>query len=137
MVLTNKIVNQAIELGFSFDEDIKSTDTIKDLSKLIWEYFEINKRLLPQLEQECVVYRDDLTQYASFKGQVISGDIIDFSKYETEAPTTKIYHTTFVGIDSDGGVVLYKLYTRNKETPHNAPEGYYWDVEFKRHLKIY
>jgi len=31
MVLTNKIVNQAIELGFSFEEDIKSTDTIKDI----------------------------------------------------------------------------------------------------------
>lgn len=133
-VLKNKIIAQAFELGFSF-EDIDHDLTLEELNGLIYDFFNENSHRLERLEDECEVIGNDRTQHVSYGDFWADGELVDWSANWHNSPDTKVFHSDFIMEDkTDGLMKCMHLYYLVGETDYNAPEGYYFCKKSNRHV---
>lgn len=132
--ITTALLTQAIELGFDFNQFSKS-DTLQDVSEMLWDYLVENSDRLPQIEDECEVNSHGKIQSVSYGEYLISGDIVDFSQHWHKPADTKVFHSDFTFIDIDGlakHVSLYYLVGKTKYNQEKAENTY--DVVFDDHF---
>lgn len=126
--ITNALLTQAIELGFDFNQ-FSNTDTLQDVSEMLWDFIKENSDKLPQIEDECEVNSHGKIQSVSYGDYLISGDIVDFSQHWHKPADTKVFHSDFVFIDPiDGLAKNVNLYYLVGETEYNKIDTY--DVVF-------
>jgi hypothetical protein len=118
MKTTNKIISQAISLGFDFEE-ISNDSTMADIQEILREFFNDNCELLPQLEDECEVINNGRSQHVSYRDWWCDGEIVDHSAHWHKSPDTKIYHSSFV-MEKDGQMVNMNLYYIVGQTDFNT-----------------
>lgn len=129
----NKIIQQAISLGFDFEQFTDDT-TVDEISQSMLDFFSENSEKLERIEDECEVSSDGRSQYVSYGDFTSTGDIIDFSANWDKSPETKIFHSDFVMEDKDGLMKNMHLYYLVGETEYNAPDGYTYK-KGKGHIK--
>lgn len=98
---SNIIIQQALELGFQFDQ-FEKNDTMQDVGEAILEFFKENSDKLPQVEDHCEVHGHGNRQYVSYRNYSCSGQIVDYSEDWNKPAGTKVFHSDFVFLDSDG-----------------------------------
>ena len=131
-IITNKIISQAISLGFDFEQFDNETD-LKEVSQVIYDFFNEKSDKLPTLEDECEVSNHGYSQTVSYRDYVSSGQIVSFSENWHNSPDTKVYHSDFIMVDKDGLIKNMRLYYLVGETDYNAPEGYWYNPKTKSH----
>lgn len=132
--MNNTTLLQAIELGFDFDQYADDQSFNEIMPDLI-DFMNENYERLPQIEDECEINSHGRSQTVSYEDFVSSGDIMDFSAHWHKAPETKIFHSSFVKMDSEGKFTNINLYYLVGETDYNTPDGYIFDQKTKRHIK--
>jgi hypothetical protein len=131
----NTIINQAISLGFNF-EQFDSETTFEKITTTMMEFFFENSDKLERLEEECEVSSNGRGQHVIYGDFESSGEIVAFSENWHKAPETKVFHSNFVMQDNDGLMKQMNLYYLVGETDNNAPVGYYFNTKTKIHEKI-
>ena len=132
-IFKNTIINQAITLGFDF-EQFTSDATIEEVEREMRDFFSENREKLQRIEDECEVTSNGRTQHVAYGDFWSDGEIVDFSSNRDKAPETKIFHSDFVLEDKDGFIKNMHLYYLVGETEYNAPDGYIY-IEGKGHVK--
>lgn len=133
-IIKNKIIAQAISLGFDFEQFDNDTD-LQEVNERLWDFFNENSEKLERVEDECEVSSHSRSQYVSYRDYTSSGEIVDFSAHWYEAPETKVFHTDLV-VEDDGVMKNMHLYYCVGETDYNAPEGFYYSKKEKKHILI-
>jgi len=116
--IKNKIIHQALKLGFDFRGIPKET-TIDELDDMLQEFFYANSDELPQVEDECEVKNCGRYQTVSYRDFIATGEIVDFSQHWHEHPDTKVYHERFIFEDNDGFLKRMNLFYRVGKTDFN------------------
>lgn len=126
--ITNALLIQAIQLGFDFNQ-FSNTDTLQDVSELLWDYLKENSDRLPQIEDECEINSHGKIQSVSYGDYLCTGDIVDFKEYWHKPADTKVFHSDFVFIDQIDGIAKHvNLYYLVGETEYNQENTY--DIVF-------
>lgn len=133
-LIKNTIISQAISLGFNFN-GVSSDIDMHELNQLLLDFFNENAAKLPQLEDECEVTSHGRSQNVNYGDYTSSGEIVDCSAHWHKSPDTKVFHSDFVMEDTDGIMKNMNLYYLVGETDYNAPEGYIYSHEDKKHIK--
>lgn len=133
-LFTNKIITQAVELGFDFEQFSGDAD-LKEIVDGMMDFFNENSEKLPQIEDECEVTSRGVSQNVSYGDYISSGSIVDFSENWHQSPDHKVFHSDFILIQ-EGVIKNMRLFYYVGETDSNAPDGYYFDSKKKCHLKI-
>lgn len=134
-IFNNKAINQAIEFGFDFSE-FTEDDTLGIVADALFSFFNDNSGRLQQEEAECDVTGFNGRQHVSFGDYESDGGIVDFSEHWHKSPDTKVFHSEFIFIDSDGLAKNQRLYYLVGETDYNAPDGYIYSKKEGRHVKL-
>lgn len=129
--LKNKIVLQAIKLGFNF-EDIDNDITIDELLQELTDFFSENREKLPQIEDECEVDSFGTSQNVVYGDYACSGEIVDFSAHWHKNPDTKVFHSDCI-VEENGEMVNVNLFYLVGETDYNAPDGFWYNPKTKSH----
>lgn len=132
--MKNTIINQAISLGFDF-EQFDSETTVEVITTAMMEFFFENSDKLERLEDECEVSCNGRGQHVSYGDFESSGEIVAFSENRHKAPETKVFHSDFV-MEDNGVMKNMNLYYLVGETDYNAPDGYMYSKKAKGHIKI-
>ncbi len=132
--MKNTIINQAISLGFDF-EQFDSETTVEEITTSMMEFFFENSDNLEILEDECEVSSNGRGQHVSYRDFESSGEIVDFSENWHNAPETKVFHSDFV-MEDNGVMKNMNLYYLVGETDYNAPDGFMYSKKAKGHIKI-
>ena len=122
-IFKNTIINQAISLGFDF-EQFTNDATIEEIAQEMLDFFSENSEKLERIEDECEVTNNGRTQHVSYGDFWSDGEIVDFSANWDKTPETKIFHSDFVMEDKDGLMKNMHLFYLVGETEYNAPDGY-------------
>lgn len=131
-LIKNSIITQAIELGFNFAQFTTDTD-LQEVNEALVDFFNEKADKLPRLEDECEVISNGRTQHVSYAEYWQDGEIVDFSANWHKSPETRIFHSEFL-IEDAGIMKDMHLYYLVGETAYNAPEGYFFDENKKRHI---
>lgn len=102
---------------------------------MLIDFFHENIEKLERLEDECEVMSNGRTQHVSYDDYWCDGEIVDFSAHRFKSPETKIFHSDFAMEDSDGLIKAMHLYYLVGENEFNAPDGYYYSLIEKKHVK--
>ena len=117
--MKNATISQAIEMGFDFSQFLVST-TIEELTQALTEFFNDRGDALPQIEDECEVRTSGNNQTVDYRGHYsCSGDIVRFQDHWRDPVGTKVYHSSFVMIDTDGIAKQMNLYFTVEKTDFN------------------
>ena len=116
-LITNTIISQAISLGFDFS-NLPSNYDLYEVSQSLLDFFSENSDRLETIEDECEVTAGK-QQSVIYGDYECFGEIVNFSDHWHKPSDTKIYHSDFVTVDTDGLVKRMKLYYLVGETDLN------------------
>lgn len=131
--MKNATIQQALDLGFDFDQ-FTDHATIEEINVSLIEFFNESSDKLPQEEDECEVTSSGRSQNVTHENFSSSGEIVDFSLNWHKSPDTKVFHSSYIFCDKNGIYKNMNLYYLVGETDYNAPEGYFFDRKLSKHV---
>ena len=109
VIITQKIISQAKKLGYVGD------NTDGD----ILDFFYLNSDKIKNYEDFCEVYSSGNNQNVSYFDYECWGEIIDYSKINSQKEGTKIYHSEILFVNENGLICTMNLFEKVGITEHN------------------
>ena len=109
VIITPKIINQAKKLGYVGD------NTEGD----ILHFFYLNSEKIKNYEDEANIHTSGNNQNVSYFDYECWGEIIDYSKINSQKEGTKIYHSEILFVNENGLICNMNLYQKVGITEYN------------------